>query len=246
MRERLDNIELRSDEVKDILTRPPHSLIRYGTTVICLILLLFFVGSFFFRYPDIIQGDVIVTTENPPAWIVAKATGRIKELYITDKSSVNQGDLIAVIDNPAITTDVIVGFPGETEEDFLETRKFLEKVHFYEMHIFKYSRRKGTVADKMKEQVADTVKSERSAVLLALEKAQSLEYRKMYIGKRLEVLIEELTEIDGRSYYTGYTKNYIRVAIAADEFKDNPVNDIYECMADKLICDGVTILARYN
>ena len=151
-----------------------------------------------------------------------------------------------VFDNPAITTDVIVGFPGETEEDFLETRKFLEKVHFYEMHIFKYSRRKGTVADKMKEQVADTVKSERSAVLLALEKAQSLEYRKMYIGKRLEVLIEELTEIDGRSYYTGYTKNYIRVAIAADEFKDNPVNDIYECMADKLICDGVTILARCN
>ena len=84
-----------------------------------------------------------------------------------------------VFENPAITTDVIVGFPGETEEDFSETRKFLEKVHFYEMHIFKYSRRKGTVADKMKEQVADTVKSERSAVLLALEKAQSLEYRKM-------------------------------------------------------------------
>ena len=149
-------------------------------------------------------------------------------------------------DNPAITTDVIVGFPGETEEEFAETERFLKAIHFYEMHIFKYSRRKGTVADKMKEQVADTVKSERSAVLLALEKAQSLEYRKMYIGKRLEVLIEELTEIDGRSYYTGYTKNYIRVAIAADEFKDNPVNDIYECMADKLICDGVTILARYN
>lgn len=148
--------------------------------------------------------------------------------------------------NPAITTDVIVGFPQETEEEFEATKVFLEKVHFYEMHIFKYSRRKGTVADKMKEQVADTVKSERSAVLLALEKAQSLEYRKMYIGKRLEVLIEELTEIDGRSYYTGYTKNYIRVAIAADEFKDNPVNDIYECMADKLICDGVTILARCN
>lgn len=93
-----------------------------------------------------------------------------------------------VFDNPAITTDVIVGFPGETEEDFLETRKFLEKVHFYEMHIFKYSRRKGTVADKMKEQVADTVKSERSAVLLALEKAQSLEYRKMYIGKSSKFL----------------------------------------------------------
>ena len=119
--------------------------------------------------------------------------------YNTDEYYEGCVKLREVFDNPAITTDVIVGFPGETEEDFLETRKFLEKVHFYEMHIFKYSRRKGTVADKMKEQVADTVKSERSAVLLALEKAQSLEYRKMYIGKRLEVLIEELTEIDGRS-----------------------------------------------
>ena len=70
----------------------------------------------------------------------------------------------------------------------------------------------------MKEQVADTVKSERSAVLLALEKAQSLEYRKMYIGKKLEVLIEELTEIDGRSYYTGYTKNYIRILVPAEHY----------------------------
>lgn len=104
--EKIENIELRSDEVKDILTHPPHSLVRYGTTVICLILLFFFVGSFFFRYPDIIQGDVIITTENPPAWIVAKATGRIKELYITDKNAVTQGELIAVIDNPAVTDDV--------------------------------------------------------------------------------------------------------------------------------------------
>lgn len=104
--EKIDNIELRSDEIKDILTRPPHSLVRYGTTVICLILFLFLVGSFFFRYPDIIQGGVIITTENPPAWIVSKATGRIKELYITDKNNVNQGDLIAVIDNPAVTDDV--------------------------------------------------------------------------------------------------------------------------------------------
>ncbi len=104
--ENIDHIELRSDEVKDILTRPPHALVRYGTTVICSVLLLLFIGSFFFRYPDIIRGEVVVTTENPPAWIVAKATGRIKELYIADKNTVSQGDLIAVIDNPAITNDV--------------------------------------------------------------------------------------------------------------------------------------------
>ena len=171
---------------------------------------------------------------------------RMNRRYTTQQFEEIVKRLRKAYDNVNLTTDIIVGFPGETEEEFAKTYKFLEKIKFYKMHIFKYSRRKGTVADKMKEQVADTVKSERSAVLLALEKAQSLEYRKMYIGKRLEVLIEELTEIDGRSYYTGYTKNYIRVAIAADEFKDNPVNDIYECMADKLICDGVTILARYN
>ena len=171
---------------------------------------------------------------------------RMNRRYTTAQYKEIVDKLRKEIPNVAITTDVIVGFPGETEEEFEKTYNFLKDIELSQMHIFKYSRRKGTVADKMKEQVADTVKSERSAVLLALEKAQSLEYRKMYIGKRLEVLIEELTEIDGRSYYTGYTKNYIRVAIAADEFKDNPVNDIYECMADKLICDGVTILARYN
>lgn len=106
MSKKIDNIELRSDEVRDILTRPPHSLIRYGTTVICLILLMLIVGSFFFRYPEIIQGNVVITTEIPPAWVVAKATGRIKELYVEDKAYVEQGHLIAVIDNPAITSDV--------------------------------------------------------------------------------------------------------------------------------------------
>lgn len=100
------NIELRSDEVKDILTRPPHSLVRYGTTVIFVVLGLIFVGCFIFRYPDIVKGSVSVTTQNPPSWLLAKSTGRLKDLYISDKQFVKQGDLIAVIDNPASTEDV--------------------------------------------------------------------------------------------------------------------------------------------
>lgn len=100
------NIELRSDEVKDILTRPPHSLVRYGTTVIFVVLGLIFVGWFIFRYPDIVTGSVSVTTQNPPSWLLAKSTGRLKDLYISDKQFVKQGDLIAVIDNPASTEDV--------------------------------------------------------------------------------------------------------------------------------------------
>lgn len=114
-------------------------------------------------------------------------------------------------DNPAITTDVIVGFPAETDEEFEVTKAFLEKVHFYEMHIFKYSRRKGTVADQMPEQVPDSVKNERSNVLLELADKMSNEYRNLYIGKRVKVLVEEKRDIYG--CYTGYTDNYIRVNI---------------------------------
>ena len=148
-------------------------------------------------------------------------------------------------DNPAITTDVIVGFPGESEEDFRQTKNFLEKVSFYEMHIFKYSRRKGTVADKMTDQISDAVKSQRSAELIELEKRQSFDYRKGYIGTEIEVLIEELTQIDGKSYYTGYTKNYIRVAVSADYFDGiNPVNELYVCLAEGLSEDGATMYAR--
>ena len=148
-------------------------------------------------------------------------------------------------DNPAITTDVIVGFPGESEEDFRQTKNFLEKVSFYEMHIFKYSRRKGTVADKMTDQISDEVKSQRSAELIELEKRQSFDYRKGYIGTEIEVLIEELTQIDGKSYYTGYTKNYIRVAVSADYFDGiNPVNELYVCLAEGLSEDGATMYAR--
>ena len=101
-----DKIELRSDEVQEILTRPPHSLIRYGITVICGVVLVLFIGSFFFKYPDIITGESVITTENPPVWLVAKYSGRIKELSCNDKQAVGANSLLAVIDNAAKTKDV--------------------------------------------------------------------------------------------------------------------------------------------
>ena len=103
-------------------------------------------------------------------------------------------------DNPAITTDVIVGFPGETEEEFAETERFLKAIHFYEMHIFKYSRRAGTRAADMPDQVPEGTKSVRSDILLALEKQQSLEYRGRFLGTEEEILLEEPIEIDGTKY----------------------------------------------
>lgn len=101
-----DKIELRSDEIQDILTRPPHSLIRYGISVICGVIAVLFAGSFFFQYPDIVSGSMTITTENPPAWIAARVSGRIKELCCHDRQAVSEGQLLAVMDNPASTDDV--------------------------------------------------------------------------------------------------------------------------------------------
>lgn len=120
-------------------------------------------------------------------------------------------------DRPAITTDVIVGFPGETEEDFETCRRFLEQVGFYEMHIFKYSRRKGTVADRMPDQLTDAVKTRRSALLQQLERAQSKAFRSRYIGQDVEVLFEETRETAAGLCRLGYTRDYIRVALPGEE-----------------------------
>ena len=151
-------------------------------------------------------------------------------------------------DNPAITTDVIVGFPAETDEDFEITKAFLEKVHFYEMHIFKYSRRKGTVADKMPEQVDDRIKTKRSNILIELEEKMSLEYRKLYENSVMDVLIEEKQLIDGREYYAGYTKNYIRILVPAEQLdKDNNkvVNNIYNVKCTGLDASGKHMHAEF-
>lgn len=123
--------------------------------------------------------------------------------------------------HPAITTDVIVGFPGETDEEFETTKAFLERIHFYEMHIFKYSKRQGTRAAVMKNQIPEQTKTLRSGELITLGNRMSAEFRKYYLGKEEEVLFEELSVIDGKNYYTGYTKEYVKVAKASEENLEN-------------------------
>ncbi|MBP5222798.1 MAG: MiaB/RimO family radical SAM methylthiotransferase [Lachnospiraceae bacterium] len=114
---------------------------------------------------------------------------------------------------PAITTDVIVGFPGETEEEFAESREFLRKIGFYEMHIFKYSKRAGTRAAVMKDQVPEPVKAGRSDELIALERQQSAEFRRKYLGQSAQVLMEEEKVIGGKKYLIGHTTDYVRAAL---------------------------------
>ena len=129
-------------------------------------------------------------------------------------------------ERPAITTDVIVGFAQETEEEFLETKAFLEKVSFYEMHIFKYSKRKGTIAAGLPGQVPDDVKTVRSNLLLELEKKQSKEFRAYFVGKEVEVLFEETKEIGGKAYQIGHTKDYVKVALLTAEELANQIRTV--------------------
>lgn len=125
--------------------------------------------------------------------------------------------------HPAISTDVIVGFPGETEEEFEQTKAYLEHIHFYEMHIFKYSKRKGTRAAVMPDQIDEQIKAARSEKLIALGHDMSKEFRKFYIGKNEEVLFEEKAVIGDKEYFVGYTKEYVKVAKETAENLENQI-----------------------
>lgn len=124
-------------------------------------------------------------------------------------------------ENPALTTDVIVGFPGETEEEFAESKAMIEQADFYETHIFKYSRRQGTRADGMENQVLEQVKTERSHVLIQLGKEHMEKYMSHFVGQEVEILFEETMEIKGETYWTGHTKEYLRAAVKTEKNLEN-------------------------
>ena len=129
-------------------------------------------------------------------------------------------------EHPALTTDVIVGFPGETEEEFAESKAFVDKVDFYETHIFKYSKRAGTKAAVMPDQVPEQVKTMRSNELLALDQEKRSKYESYYIGKNVEVLMEESVEIDGKIMQVGHTKEYVKIAQDSENNLQNQIIDV--------------------
>lgn len=147
---------------------------------------------------------------------------RMNRHYIAAEFMEGVKALRSVYDNPAITTDVIVGFPGETEEEFAQSKAFLEEVKFFEMHIFKYSKRANTKAAVMPNQIPEEVKTARSNILLDMEKAHSKEFRGKYLGKEAHVLLEEKKKIQGKEYFIGHTTDYVKVAVPAqDKYASN-------------------------
>ncbi len=143
--------------------------------------------------------------------------------------------------NPAITTDIIVGFPQETPEDFEESLEFARQIAFSQIHVFPFSRRKGTVADRMSGQVPEEEKHRRERAFLEVEEGLRMAYRKEWIGKETEVLFEECRSIDGENYFVGYSDRYIPYAIFS---KTDLTNVICRVIGTKLASDG-TLIAEF-
>ena len=169
---------------------------------------------------------------------------RMNRKYTSEEYAESVALLRKVFDHPAITTDVIVGFPGETEEEFTQTKEFLDRIQFFEMHIFKYSKRAGTRAAVMSHQVPDPVKTTRSGELLAMEKEQSKRFRAHYLGREAEVLLEEIKELDGVEYLLGHTRDYVKVAVPLTENGEKAVtNTVVRGTVEGFVNDEILLLS---
>ena len=142
---------------------------------------------------------------------------RMNRKYTAEEYKKALAILRDTFEHPALTTDVIVGFAGETEEEFEKTRAYLEEINLYEMHIFKFSVRKGTRAERMPGQVPEDVKTKRSAVLLAMTERHKKDFEQWYIGRKEKVLLEEMVEVSGTKYMQGHTERYVKVVVNFDE-----------------------------
>ena len=138
-------------------------------------------------------------------------------------------------EKPALTTDVIVGFPQETEEEFETTYEFLKKICFYETHIFKYSKREGTKAAVMQGQIPEQIKAKRSARLIELGEKNRRAYEESFLGKTVEVLVEEKSDVNGKEMWTGHTKEYMKIALESEK-------NLQNCILNLQIKDGREII----
>ena len=151
---------------------------------------------------------------------------RMNRKYTTEEYARSVDTLKKYYEAPAITTDIIVGFPQETEAEFAETMEFAKRISFSKIHVFKYSRRKGTVADKMSGQVDEQIKNMRSEQLMALETSLGETYREQFFGKEEKVLFEESAVMDGEVCQVGYNERYVRIAVKTKEDLSNCIETV--------------------
>ena len=160
---------------------------------------------------------------------------RMNRRYTSEEFYVKCEILRKYFEKPALTTDVIVGFPQETEEEFETTYEFLKKICFYETHIFKYSKREGTKAAVMQGQIPEQIKAKRSARLIELGEKNRRAYEESFLGKTVEVLVEEKSDVNGKEMWTGHTKEYMKIALESEK-------NLQNCILNVQIKDGREII----
>lgn len=160
---------------------------------------------------------------------------RMNRRYISEEFYEKCEILRKYFEKPALTTDVIVGFPQETEEEFETTYEFLKKICFYETHIFKYSKREGTKAAVMQGQIPEQIKAKRSARLIELGEKNRRAYEESFLGKTVEVLVEEKSDVNGKEMWTGHTKEYMKIALESEK-------NLQNCILNVQIKDGREII----
>ena len=166
---------------------------------------------------------------------------RMNRKYNTNEFLAGCNILRKYYKNPAITTDVIVGFPGETEDEFELTKKFLSKVEFAQMHIFKFSVRRGTRAEQMTPQIPEQTKAERSNALLQLDKQMQTKYHKTFYSEKEPVLFEEYTKINGNEYVIGHNERYVKIAVPKEKISDTWLNEIIPVIIEKNLTDDILL-----
>ena len=160
---------------------------------------------------------------------------RMNRRYTSEEFYEKCETLRKYFEKPALTTDVIVGFPQETEEEFETTYEFLKKICFYETHIFKYSKREGTKAAVMQGQIPEQIKAKRSARLIELGEKNRRAYEESFLGKTVEVLVEEKSDVNGKEMWTGHTKEYMKIALESEK-------NLQNCILNVQIKDGREII----
>ena len=162
---------------------------------------------------------------------------RMKRRYNTAEYKAAVEVLRKYYENPAITTDVIVGFAGETDEEYEASLEFVRDIRFFMVHVFKYSRREGTKAYDMEDQVDENVKNERSSILIEETERLTREYATSFVGKKEKCLVEEIIDIDGKKWYVGHNERYVKLLFPADDVSDGLVNEIVEVVPVKYYKD---------
>jgi threonylcarbamoyladenosine tRNA methylthiotransferase MtaB len=173
----------------------------------------------------------------------SKTLKRMNRRYTAEEYAAKCELLRRYYDRPAITTDIIVGFPQETEEEFEETCAFVQRIAFYEVHVFKYSRRNGTKAADMPGQIPEQVKTARSHRLMQIVQQMKDAYEQDYIGRQTSVLLEEPVDINGQTYLSGFTPEYVRVLCGKDAGESG---DIVSGVVEKCMCNDFSLLLFKN